>query len=141
MTDIRNCKKMIGIMIAVVLLSFFGATQEKLPVNTVVETLSAEQCATDVVDNRIAGTGEIPDRGTRITAAKSMLDEAVTREQKTTRVMPIRFLAVVCMLLCAIWVVYRITIRRFGCRMIDLWENIIYINQIDGAKGNVLLYT
>ncbi len=141
MLDSRNCKKMIGIMIAVVLLSFFGATQEKMPVNTAAELLGAELCGTDAADNGIAGTRETPDRGTRITAAKSMLDEAVTREQKTTRVMPIRFIAVVCMLLCAMWVVCRITIRRFGCRMIDLWENIIYIHQIDGAKGNVLLYT
>lgn len=139
MPDIRNCKKMVGIVIAVVLLSFFGAIQERLPVNTAAELLGAEQCAVDAADNRIAGTGEKTDRGTRITAAKSMLDEVVTREQKTTRVMPIRFIAVVCMFLCAIWVVYRITIRRFSCRMIDLWENIIYIHQIDGAKENVLL--
>lgn len=141
MPDIRACKKMVGIMLAVILLSFFGAIQEKMPVNTETELLGAESCVADTADNGIADAGKRPAGETRITAAKSMPQEAVIREQKTIRVMPIRFLAVVCMLLCAIWVVYRITIWRFGCRMIDLWENIIYIHQIDGAKGNVLLYT
>lgn len=136
MPDIRACKKMVGIMLAVILLSFFGAIQEKMPVNTETELLGAESCVTDTADNGIADVGE-----TRITAAKSMPQEAVIREQKTIRVMPIRFITVVCMLFCAIWVVYRIAMRRFGCRMIDLWENIIYIHKTDGAKGESLLYT
>lgn len=141
MLDIRSCKKMIGILIAVVLLSFFGVVQEKMPVNTAAEMLGTRQCATYILENESADVAEIPDRGTRITTAKSMLDEVMMRQQRTTRVIQIRFIAVVCMLLCAIWVVYRITIRRFGCLMIDLWENITYIHQIDGAKGKGLLYT
>lgn len=141
MSDIRNCKKMAGIMLAVILLTFFGVIQEKLPVNTVVEMFGAEQSITDAAEDEIASACKMPDRETRITASKTTLDEVVTREQKTVHVMPIRFIAVVCALFCAIRVVYRITIRRFGCRMIALWENILYIHQIDGAKGNDLLYT
>lgn len=141
MSDIRNCKKMAGIMLAVILLTFFGVIQEKLPVDTVVETVDAEQSVTGAAKNEIADAHEIPDEETRITASKSTLDEVVTREQKTEHVISIRFIAVMCTLFCAIQVVYRITLRRFGCRMIALWENILYIHQIDGAKGNDLLYT
>ena len=36
-------------------------------------------------------------------------------------------------------VVCRILSRRYGCRMIYHWENIYYIHQTDGKKGDCLL--
>lgn len=141
MSDIRNCKKIAGIMLAAILLTFFSVIQEKLPVNTVDEMLETEWGISYAAGDEIAGAREMPGRETEITTPKSILDEVVARGQKPVHVMTIRFIAVVCTLFCAIRVVYRIAIRRFGCRMIALWENILYIHQIDGSKGNDLLYT
>lgn len=141
MSDIRNSGRLVGIMLAVILLSFFGATQEKLPGNTIVRMSEAESGGTDTVITVATDAGKASDCETKIIAIKGMLDDVVMSEQKTVHVMPIRFIAVVCALLCAIWIVYCIAIRRFGGRMIALWENIVYIHQIDGEKGNACLDT
>ncbi len=141
MPDIRSCKKIVGILLAAVLLTFFCTIQEKLPVNMASVITGAEQGTADAADDAAADAGEMTHRGVRITASERRVDEAVTNEQKTVRVMQIRFIALVCVLLRVIRVLYRITIRRFGCRRIALWKNIFYIHQIDGAKGNDLLYT
>lgn len=62
------------------------------------------------------------------TMIHSVLDEVVMREQ-----------AVVMWVMLLVCVVCRILSRRYGCRMIYHWENIYYIHQTDGKKGDCLL--
>ena len=70
------------------------------------------------------------------TMIHSVLDEVVMREQAGMRSLLSKLLAVVMFLVC---VVCRILSRRYGCRMIYHWENIYYIHQTDGKKGDCLL--
>lgn len=84
-----------------------------------------------------AGDSNLP-RGTdSISLTKKAEEDIVTREQNQpqTRTLLIRFLAIVFMLVLAVRVTYRILIRRYGCHMIKVWQNIIYIHQVDGKKG------
>lgn len=138
MLDIRRSKLFVGIMLALILLSFFYVAQENIagyPEYTFAETIQSEsQIQLMQVERSVV-------RVDRVSAAKGELDEVITREQRTTQVITVRFLVVVCVLLFAVQEVYRIAIRHFGCHMIALWENIIYIHQIDGEKEGVILYT
>ena len=138
MLDIRRNKLFVGIMLALILLSFFYGTQENIagyPEYAFSETMHSES------QIQLMQVGEPVVRVDRVSAAKSEMDDVITREQKTTQVTIVRFLVVVCILLFAVQEVYRIAIRRFGCHMIALWENITYIHQIDGEKDDAILYT
>ena len=140
MIDIRNHKKWIGILTILVLLSFFCMFQGKIPEKTLRELANERTGVLYTAENVCADVAKNQDRETRIVEEKGMSLEAVTQGQKTMRVVTIRFIAVVCMVLCIICMAYRIVIRRYGARMIKLWENITYIHKMDGAKGNALLY-
>ena len=69
----------------------------------------------------------------------SVLDEVVKREQAGMRSLLSKLLAVVVWVMLLVCVVCRILSRRYGCRMIYHWENIYYIHQTDGKKGDCLL--
>lgn len=138
MLDIKKCKRFIGIMMAFVLLSFFACVKERVPLDVAHIVTEAEQFA----DERIlASVSETSVPEAKLTAVKNTMDDVVLRKQNSTSVTLVRCLVVAFMLLCVFQVAYRATIRRFGSHMIALWENICYIHQIDGEKGNVLLYT
>ena len=73
------------------------------------------------------------------TMIHSVLDEVVMREQAGMRSLLSKLLAVVMWVMLLVCVVCRILSRRYGCRMIYHWENIYYIHQTDGKKGDCLL--
>lgn len=73
------------------------------------------------------------------TMIHSVLDEVVMREQAGMRSLLSKLLAVVVWVMLLVCVVCRILSRRYGCRMIHHWENIYYIHQTDGKKGDCLL--
>lgn len=73
------------------------------------------------------------------TMIHSVLDEVVMREQAGMRSLLSKLLAVVVWVMLLVCVVCRILGRRYGCRMIHHWENIYYIHQTDGKKGDSLL--
>lgn len=73
------------------------------------------------------------------TMIHSVLDEVVMREQAGMRSLLTKLLAVVMWVMLLVCVVCRILSRRYGCRMIHHWENIYYIHQTDGKKGDGLL--
>ena len=70
-----------------------------------------------------------------------MMEHEGLPEQRMTRVAQTRFLMAVCLLLFILRSVFGIVLRRFDCRRIVLWENIVYIHRTDDEKGKVLLYT
>lgn len=69
-----------------------------------------------------------------ITAVRTALDEVTAREQQTLRILIGRFLAEMLVLVWLVHLICGILMRRYGCRMIDLWENIYYIHLVDGKK-------
>lgn len=73
------------------------------------------------------------------TMIHSVLDEVVMREQAGMRSLLTKLLAVVMWVMLLVCVFCRILSRRYGCRMIHHWENIYYIHQTDGKKGDGLL--
>ena len=73
------------------------------------------------------------------TMIHSVLDEVVMREQAGMRSLLSKLLAVVVWVMLLVCVVCRILSRRYGCRMIYHWENIYYIHQTDGKKGDCFL--
>lgn len=73
------------------------------------------------------------------TMIHSVLDEVVMRDPAGMRSLLSKLLAVVMWVMLLVCVVCRILSRRYGCRMIYHWENIYYIHQTDGKKGDCLL--
>lgn len=137
MLDIRKYKKLIGIILALILLSFFDATRQDVSAHTahivtVVEHGNGNAVLLATADNAPSGID-------KFVAVESQIDEAITQEEKSAHEPLVRFIAVVFALFFAIQVVYHTTIRRYGCHMIDVWENVIYIHQIDGKKKNAFL--
>lgn len=170
MLDIRRCRKHVGIMLVLILLSFFCVVRDYMPermvdagavvamsmggslveetVDRVVIRASAE--AVHEVDlltpaplaggERLTKVSVASNEGDRLAAPQSSMDDIVIKEQRSGRGATVRFIAIVFVLFHAVRVVYRAAIRRYGKQLIRLWQNIVYIHQIDGKKGNGLLY-
>lgn len=153
MKGIRKHKGLLWLVAAFVLLSFFYMAPVMVR-EASVESLNADgiYAQRDVLDmSEMAGTvlsnamilHGVPGRPEacpgNISAARTMLDEIATREQQAPRILLVRFLAVVSLLILFVRVICRQLIRRYGCHMIDLWQNIYYIHQVDGKKGKRLL--
>lgn len=155
MSDIRKHKWLIHILTVLVLLSFLHSapvfaqiSAELVPgydaVGKVAEAgfteaavVGAEE-AGNLRPATISAGDDSQARGTdSISLARKATEDLVTREQKQsqTRTLLMRFLAVVFALILAVRVTYRILIRRYGCHMIAVWQNITYIHQMDGKKG------
>lgn len=99
----------------------------------VMQNIMSAQTLLDVRDVK-------PDACTdTFTMIHSVLDEVVMREQAGMRSLLSKLLAVIMWVMLLVCVVCRILSRRYGCRMIDHWENIYYIHQTDGKKGDYLL--
>lgn len=138
--DVRNNRKLIGMILAVVLLSFFCTVQERLPGN--LQSTEAAACRPAADGTHVSENGEnaAAQGGTKLVSALRGMDDVAVWEQKTVRVLAVRFLPAAELLLSVIWIVCCIAIWRFGFRQIVLWRNITYIHRTDGEKGNVLLY-
>lgn len=152
MKEIRVHKGLLWLVMAVVLLSFFYAVP--VTVKGVGEVFAdargvcAEHEAADVpgftgaaLSNTVTlgGAAGRPEACPRsISAARSVLNEIAMREHQEPRILQVRFWAVMSLMFLSVCVICRILIRRFGCRMIELWQNIYYIHQVDGKKGKRL---
>lgn len=150
MTDIGKHKRWLCLMAAFVLLSFFYMAPVR-PEGTLPKPADADgvECGLSdmsgmsglVISNamNLHGADCRPEACTdNISAARIMLDEIATREQQP-RILLARFLAVVSLLILFVRVICKLLIRRYGCHMIDLWQNIYYIHLVDGKKGKRLL--
>lgn len=138
MLDIRRSKRFVGIMLGLILLSFLSLAQESISGYPEYAYRDMVQCEAKM---HLTQVGESVVRVDRVSEAKSSMDDVITRERNTTQVTAIRFIVVVYSLFFAVQVVYRSVIRCYGSHMIALWENITYIHEIDGKKGNTILYT
>lgn len=99
---------------------------------------SSELCATEPVGEREQG---LPSGNASVSLARILLNEIAARGQQATRTFLVRFFAVLTVIILCISSACRIAMRRFSVRMIPVWENIYYIHQMDGEKGNAILYT
>lgn len=148
MTNSKKHKSLLCLMAAVVLLAFFymapimtkdAATQIQMAEGACAEQTSidmqgmGEKAISDAVV--LHGASSRPDTyPDSITAVRTVLDEIATREQHAPRILIVRFLAVMSILILFVHVICGILMRRYGCHMIELWENIYYIHLIDGKK-------
>ena len=139
MRAIRRREVLIGVMLVMILLSFFSTAKERIS-GFAEYTISTHAGCIGCEEERIYQQASARPAA-RIVDAKDTLDDVIMREQKTVRSIVVRFLVIVLVLFYVIRAVYRMTIRRFGCHMIILWENICYIHKVDGEKENRLLYT
>ena len=114
MANSKRHKLVCCLMAMALLLSFFYVVPD--PAGR-AERGNAAAC---VADGQAALTGEM-------------------REQAGMRSLLSKLLAVVVWVMLLVCVVCRILSRRYGCRMIYHWENIYYIHQTDGKKGDCLL--
>lgn len=126
-----------GIMLLAVLLSFFCAMQGR------AHALQAYSEWEDGRDTIRAVRLFTPEAGseTYLLNMDGVMEHEGLPEQRMTRVVQTRFLMAVCLLLFILRSVFGLVLRRFDCRRIVLWENIVYIHRTDGEKGKVLLYT
>lgn len=133
MPDVRKCKWLLGLLGVLVLLSFLHAAPA-----------FAQSLADIAPENRTidlatisAGDKNLPSGMDSISLVKKAVEDIVTREQNQnqTRTLLIRFVAIVFILILVVCVICRILIRRYGCHMIEVWQNIYYIHQVDGKKG------
>lgn len=136
MLDIRKCRKLIGIMLALILLSFFDVERQDVSAQTLPEASYIEHSEKEVM---LTCAKQLPSGVDKFVPVENKTDKLITREEKPSHAPLVRFIAVVTVLFFAIQVVYHATIHRYGCHMIDVWENIIYIHQMDGKKKEGLL--
>lgn len=137
MYGMRCGRKMCGIMLLAVLLSFFCAMQERADV---LQVYSERADARDMIRAVRLFTAETGAETCLLKADGRMEYEGLP-EERVTRVAQARFLMAVCLLLFIFRNVCALVLRRFDCRSIVLWENIVYIHRTDGEKGKDLPYT
>lgn len=156
MANSKRHKLVCCLMAMALLLSFFYVVPDP------TGRAERENAAACVADGQAALTGEMRHEGSwqnmmsaqtlleardanpdactdTFTMIHSVLDEVVMREQAGMRSLLSKLLAVVMWVMLLVCVVCRILSRRYGCRMIYHWENIYYIHQTDGKKGDCLL--
>lgn len=135
--DIRKYRKLIYMMLAWFLLSFFDMAGQEISAQTLCGASVSGYCENEVL---LVGTKQVPNGVDKFVPVGNKTEEVITQTEKTSHELTMRFIAIVTALFFAIQVIYHATIHRYGCHMIDVWENIIYIHQIDGKKRGVLLY-
>lgn len=149
MRKIRKHRCLFGLWMVIVLLSFFSsaALGPDLKADRNLQSSFADSGGKAIlmdegVEGRLtspamidAGDCRLPEGTGRISLARALLNDIVTREQNVTRTLLMRFWAAVFVAAFIVWVAYRAIIRRFGSHMIALWQNIYYIHQVDGKKG------
>lgn len=148
MTNSGKYKALVCLTAVIVLLSFFymvpvmtenvtAQIQKAESVWAEHEPHAAQELSGKAIPDAMAllGVGSRPAAyPDSITAARTEVDEIATREQHAPRILIVRFLAVMSMQLLLIHMICGILMRRYGCHMIDLWENIYYIHLVDGKK-------
>lgn len=136
MRDISKYRKLICVMLAWFLLSFFDMAGQSISAqrfDDIVDHSGSEQ------ETMLICTKQVPNGVDKFVKMESKTSEIASKKENTSQELMIRFVAIVTVLFFAIQVIYHTTIQRYGCHMIDVWENIIYIHQTDGKKRSVLL--
>lgn len=136
MHDISKYRKLICLMLAWFLLSFFDMAGQSVSAQSLCGTANPGSSGNDVL---LICTKQVPNGVDKFVKIESKTNEVMTQTENASHDLVIRFIAIVTALFFAIQVIYHTTIHRYGCHMIDVWENIIYIHQTDGKKRGVLL--
>lgn len=136
MRDIRKYRKLIFMMLAWLLLSFFDMAGQNISAQTLYGAANQEYSENEAF---LVGTKQVPNGVDKFVPVENKVEEVITQTEKPSHELTIRFIAIVTALFFAILVIYHATIHRYGCHMIEVWENIIYIHQIDGKKRGALL--
>lgn len=153
MRKIRKNRCLFGLLVMLVLLSLFSSAafgpdlktdrnrQDGLGSNRIIGILTDNGVEESVTSPAVtdAGNRRLPEGTGRISLARELLEDIVTREQNAARAQLIRFWAMAFVIAFIVCVAYRAAIRRFGSQMIALWQNIYYIHQVDGKKGKRFL--
>lgn len=138
---------LLGFVMALILLSFFyvspvqaGAKAGLIGKTMSVQTESECTCPDGVTTRAAALTlpdVRFPEETARITLIREMMDEIMilTREQQGARTLLLRFLAIVVLVILMVHMICRQLCRRYGYHMIPHWQNINYIHEVDGKKG------
>lgn len=151
MSDFRKHKGLFFFVTAIVLLSFFCSVQSATdggwqPKGTDWGHLSsnAKEMSSDAVAVLKVWHSALTEHGdgTGLTApAEFKVQDQGLPMGRTCFSLARMMLAVLLLFVLCVITACRIAVRRFGTRMILLWENIFYIHQKDGEKGNAILYT
>lgn len=136
MHNISKYRKLICLMLAWFLLSFFDMTGQSVSAQSFCGNVNPDSMGDEIL---LVCTKQVPNGVDKFVQVESKTDEVMTQTENASHDLVIRFIAIVTALFFAIQVIYHATIHRYGCHMIDVWENIIYIHQIDGKKRGVLL--
>ena len=147
MPDIRKCKGLLGLVLAIVLLSCFYSAQANVKLGADIaefwnETATWNQ--DEKTDHPVMLTSpesRMLESAARIAPVQSAMEEFENREQNASGTQLVRFLMVAIIILFVAHVTLWTVIRHYGYRMIALWENVVYIHEVDGKKGNAFLYT
>lgn len=143
MPDIRKCKGLLGLVLVIVLLSFFYSAFNNLNIKADIavawnETGEEEWDQDEKTSHTVMLTSaenRLPESAARIMPAPSTMKEFESREQNASDTQLVRFLTVALIILFVAHVTLWTVIRHYGYRMIALWENIVYIHEVDGKKG------
>lgn len=136
MRDISKYRKLICMMLAWFLLSFFDMAGQSVSAQSLGDTVSHGSSENEAL---LICTKQVPNGVDKFVKIESKTSEVMSKKENVSHDLVIRFIAIVTALFFAIQVIYHTTLHRYGCHMIDVWENIIYIHQIDGKKRGVLL--
>lgn len=143
MPDIRKWKGLLGLALIFVLLSYFcsASSSAKLGLesaaawNQTAEGRSSHDVEASHAMVLTSFEDRMPESAARISPVRLPIEEFVNREQDICSTQLARFLAIAIIIMFVVHVTYRTVIRRYGHHMIALWENIVYIHEVDGKKG------
>ena len=149
MSYVGKSRGLLGFMMALILLSFFYAVPVPAgaPAGLIGKTKSAQtesvhtypDGATSKVATLTSPDDRLPEGAARISLARTMMDEIMAREQQGARTMLLRFLAIVMLVILLMGAICQQLCRRYGYHMIPHWQNINYIHEVDGKKGERFL--
>lgn len=138
MPDFRKWKGLLILAVTLVLLSFFYSS----PIFAETRIGGLLQAEAELTHNAKAETVQLTSGqhgaeadAARISLPKTLMEDVMTKEQRVMRTLLERFWIVAFVLTVVECVFYRGVIRRYGHHMIALWENINYIHEVDGKKG------
>ena len=146
MSYISKSKGLLGFLMALILLSFFCVCPVRGGMSVAMKSAQASIDAGEDVrtyqDSFISKGAtltstdtRLPEGAARISLARMMMDEIVMREQHAARTLLLRFLPIVMIVILLIHLICQQLCRRYGYHMIPHWQNITYIHEVDGKKG------
>lgn len=138
MSYISKSKGLLGFVMAFILLSFFYIVPVQAGAKAVLigdEVCTVQDREPERAAKLTSPDARLPEGAARISLARTMMDEIVMREQHGARTLLLRFLAIVMVVILLMGAICQQLCRRYGYHMIPHWQNINYIHEVDGKKG------